>query len=332
MPPALEPARERDKLMVQLHPWPGERLPKETLRPAAAQDTVAYGYLGDMQLRLVFDEPGAAHAAAVRPDDLDRLELTPQKAVAQAAFNSKRASGSPQITPLAGGVHALRGRHQDYNATFLLDRAFWRQQLEKFPQGLLAALPRKGVLMFAPAGDAVVQAELHKQAARLLATAGPSALSACVYRFDTTGWHPHADLPQPQPAAPVAAAKKAEDDGEDEVEEEIEDDVDLDKAAQGQRMLALSILGTLLVNGVARSGALSLLPVFALYVALGVYSLVGVVRLASGLGKTTGATIFYMVLTFVPLVSLVAWIVLSVQATRKLRAAGWRVGLLGAKP
>ena len=61
-----EPARERERLMVQLHPWTGERLAKETLRQPAAQDTIAYGYLGDMQLRLVFDEPGVASAAAVQ--------------------------------------------------------------------------------------------------------------------------------------------------------------------------------------------------------------------------------------------------------------------------
>lgn len=335
MPAVQEPARERDRLMVQLHPWPGERLPKETLRPSPAQETVAYGYLGDLQFRLVFDEPGVAHASAVRPDDLARLELTPQKAVAYASLNSKRASGAPQIAPLGGGIHALRGQHLDYNATFLLDRTFWRGQLEKFPQGLLAALPRKGVLMFAPAGDAGVEAELKKQAARMLASAGPSMVSACIYRFDATGWHPYADLPQPQVApAAKAAARRADDDDEDDEDaaEAVEDGVDLDKAAQGQRMLALSILGALLVNGAARTGALSALPLFAMYAALGIYSLVGVVRLSTGLGKSTGSTIVYMVLTFVPLVSLAAWIVLSVQATRKLRAAGWQVGLLGAKP
>lgn len=273
-----DPARGRDRLMVQLHPWPGERLPKETLRASAALDTVAYGYLGDLQLRLVFDEPGVASATAVRPDDLARLELTPQKAVAYATSNTKRAGGTPQIAPVAGGIHTVRGQHPDYNASYMLDRTFWRQQLEKFPQGMLAALPRKGVLMFAPAGDPAIEAELKKQAARMLASAGPSM------------------------------------------------------AAKGQRMLVLSILGALLVNGVARSGLLPVLPVFALYVALGIFSLVGVVRLSSGLGKPTGSTIFYMVLTFVPLVSLVAWIVLSLQATRRLRAAGWQVGLLGARP
>lgn len=335
-----EPARERDRLMVQLHPWPGERLARETLRPSPATDTVGYGYLGDLQLRLVFDEPGVSNAAAVRPDDLARLELTPQKAVAYATSNSKRASGAPQVTPLAGGIFTLRGQHADYNATFMLDRTFWRQQLEKFPQGLLAVLPRKGVLVFAAAGDAGAEAELKKQAARMLASAGPSTLSACVYRFDATGWQPYADLPRPQPqpqVAPVAAsARKVDDDEDDEDAEDtagkVDDSVDLDKAAKGQRMLALSVLGSLLVNGAARSGMLSTLPIFAMYVALGIYSLVGVVRLSSGLGKPTASTIVYMVLTFVPLVSLGAWIFLSVQATRKLRAAGWRVGLLGARP
>ncbi|MEJ5989385.1 hypothetical protein WG902_05260 [Ramlibacter sp. PS3R-8] len=333
-----EPARERDRLMVQLHPWPGERLARETLRPSPAADTVAYGYLGDLQLRLVFDEPGVSRTSAVRPDDLARLELTPQKAVAYASSNSKRASGAPQVTPLDGGIHTLRGQHADYNATFMLDRTFWRQQLEKFPQGLLAAVPRKGVLMFAPAGDAAVEAQLQKIATRTLASAGAATLSACIYRFDATGWQPYADLPRPQPqVAPVvtAAARKVDDDDDDDeadAEEQVDAGVDLDKVANGQRMLVLSILGSLLVNGVARSGVLSTLPIFAMYVVLGLYSLVGVVRLSSGLGKPTPSTILYMVLTFVPLVSLGAWIWLSVQATRQLRAAGWRVGLLGARP
>jgi hypothetical protein len=38
-----------------------------------------------------------------------------------------------------------------------------------------------------------------------------------------------------------------------------------------------------------------------------------------------------MVLSCIPLLSLGLWILLSLQATRVLRAAGWRVGLLGAR-
>jgi hypothetical protein len=197
------------------------------------------------------------------------------------------------------------------------------------------------VLLFAPAGQVAVEQALGRQAARLLATADGTRLSACLYRFDATGWHPHADLPQ------AASASARNDDADDE--EESDDDAeqrgaggqpalhgvdaeeDLDKAARGQRMLVYGILGGFALNALARSGILQPWAVFALFMALSVYCLLGVVRLGTGLGKSRGVTILCMVLTFVPLVSVLTWIVLSVQATRALRAAGWRVGLFGAR-
>jgi len=324
-----EPERERANLLVQVQHWPGERMDRECLRPTKqAQDTVAYGYLGDMQLRFVFDAPGLAQAAAVRPEDLPRLELSPQKAVAQAAVNAKRFNGAPQVTTLGGGVYSLRGAHLEYNATYLLDRAFWRGQLEKFPQGLLAALPRKGVLMFCPAGDAAVEAELARQAGRILASADTAAVSSCIYRFDATGWHPHAELPRPA-TKPAPAARR--EDGDVESRPAEDDGMDLDKVAAGQRMLVFSILGGFVLNAIERGAAPNQFVMIALGVALVVYSLLGVVRLAFGLGRSTVGTIVFMVLSFVPLLNLASWILLSVQATRALRAAGWRVGLLGAK-
>jgi hypothetical protein len=325
-----EPGRERENLMVQLQSWPGERMHKECLRPPAAPlDTVAYGYLGDMQLRFVFDEPGLARSAAVRPADLARLGLTPPQAVARAVANCKRFCGPPQVTSLADGVYTLRGAHLEYNATYLLDRGFWRGQLEKFPQGLLAALPRKGVLLFAAAGNAGVEAELGRQAARILASADSAAISSWVYRFDASGWQPQAGLPRPEPKAARAPASDFGD--EPAAESDHDGVVDLEKAARGQRMLVFSILGGFMLNGYERVTTPNVYVFIALTLFITIYSLVGVVRLSSGLGRSTGAKIVFMVLTFVPLANLVSWIVLSVQATRALRAAGWSVGLLGAK-
>jgi hypothetical protein len=332
-------ARERQNLMLELQPWPGERIGRECLRaPEGPRDGVVYGYLGDMQLRLVFEEPGLGPAAPVQPQDLERLELTPQKAVAHAAANSRRANGEPRISSLSDGVYSLRGQHPDYNASYLFDRAFWKAQLEKFPRGLLAALPRKGVLLFAPAGQIVVEQALAHQAARMHASADALRLSACVYRFDAAGWHPHADLPRPAIAAPAPEDKDA--DADEEADDRdgdrrpavhgVDAEEDLDKAARGQRMLVHGILGGFALNAMARSGVQPWV-MFALFMALAVYSLLGVVRLSAGLGKSRGATILCMVLTFVPLVSVLTWIVLSVQATRALRAAGWRVGLFGAR-
>lgn len=326
-----EPERRREHLLLQVLPWTGARMDKECLRPpSAGQDTVFYGYLGDMQLRFVFDQPRVALPAAVRHEDLARLELSPQQAVKLAAGNTLAVNGPAQVTPLEGGVYALRGAHTEYNATYLLDRAFWRAQLEKFPQGLLAALPRKGVLLFAPAGNAAVEGELARQAARILAAAHTAHVSACIYRFDAAGWHPHADLPKPP------AAKEDDEEDDDDaaaVRKRPSPDAperDLDRVARGQRMLVFSVLGGFVVNAVERAGAHPGI-VLALALALTFYSLLGVVRLGSGMGRSTGATISLMVLTCVPLVNLLTWIVLSFQATRVLRAAGWKVGLLGAR-
>lgn len=321
--------RDRENLLVQLRHWPGPRVPKESLVPPRGEPApgMAFGYLGDIQLRFVFDVPALDQPIAVRPEDIERLDLTPGRAVAIAAANVKRQGGVPHVAPLNGGIYALKGAHEDYSQGYMLDRAFWRGQLEKFPKGLLAALPRRGMLIFAPAGDTAVEAELARQAGRIAAAAGTAVVSNCLFRFDATGWNVHADLPKPAPA-PAAAPRK--NNMEIDATAEEHDGSDLDKAASGQKILIYSILLGFVVNAVARVGAHPIV-VLAFVAGLAFYSLVGVVRLGSGLGKSTGATIAFMVLSFVPLFNIVSWIVLSVQATRRMRAAGWSVGLLGAR-
>lgn len=327
------PARERTSLVVEMHRWAGDRIEKEGLRPPATPgDALAYGYLGDLELRLLFRQPGLA--AGVQSEDLQPLELTPGKAVSLGAQNVLRALGPAHIVPLQGGVYMLRGAHPVDNAIYLLDRNFWRGQLQKFPQGLVAALPRRGALLFAPGGSPEVEGELARQAAAMAQAAGADALSALVYHFDAEGWHPHGELPRP--VAKVAAPVAADDDDAsrpsalDDEDVELDDGMDLEKAAKGQRMLVMSVIGGFVLNAMARAGVQPVL-MLALLIGLGIYSLLGVVRLGTGLGKSTGATIFCMVLSFFPLLNLVCWIVLSVQATRALKAAGYSVGLLGAR-
>lgn len=323
--------RDRENLVLRMQKWPGPPIASEGLVPAAAESGMAFGYLGDMQVQLVFEQPGGA-AAAVRPEDLARMALTPGKAVGVAAMNNKRRNGAPQIGPLgSGGIHVLRCAQQERATGYFLDRAFWREQLAKFPQGMLAALPRSGVLMFAPAGDPAVQVELLQQAARLYRDAAAGSLSACLYRFDAKGWSVAGSLPQAASAAPPRAP--ADDEREEGVRGDAQewDDEDQDKAAQGQKILIRSLLLGFVLNAMNRGGVP---PVIVLVLALlvTIYSLWGVVRLSSGLGKSTASTIAFMVLSFVPLGNLVVWIYLSVQASRRLRAAGWQVGLLGARP
>jgi hypothetical protein len=102
-------------------------------------------------------------------------------------------------------------------------------------------------------------------------------------------------------------------------------------AAGGQKIAIYSILLTFVLNATSRTQSLPPGVVLLLSFLLGVYSLVGIVRICSGLDKVQGTKILFMVCAFVPLANIVTLIYLSVRTTKLLRAAGWDVGLMGAK-
>lgn len=113
--------------------------------------------------------------------------------------------------------------------------------------------------------------------------------------------------------------------------DDLDEDERAELAARGQRILILSILLNLGLNGAQRSNAASPLVLAALGFVVAVWSLLGVVKICSALGRSQPAKLTYMALSFVPLVNLVSLVVLSVRATRLLRSAGWKVGLFGAR-
>lgn len=54
-------------------------------------------------------------------------------------------------------------------------------------------------------------------------------------------------------------------------------------------------------------------------------------RLATALGMSTESTVLFLIAMLIPFLGLVCLLVLNARATRALRKAGVRVGLLGAK-
>lgn len=310
--------------------------------PSAAQAQLAiYGYLGDMALRLVFRDQDCIDSP-VRLEEIARLELTPERALALATVNFKRINGPAEVRRFAPGVHALWASNPDAYAGYLLDRTYWRSQLKRYAQGVLVALPRPGNVLFASAADTAAAQELKRLAAQSYHAADEHGLSAYLYRFDAEGWHVHERLPEapagktsmPAPRlkdttsrdtsanARRLAARQLERD-----EEEREESLSL--AAKGQKMVIHSIFFNLGLGGLERNHALPAMVLLALYVGIAVYALIGVVRMCSGLNQAQGQKISFMVLTFFPLVNLMALVYLSCKITARLRQAGWRVGLLG---
>lgn len=103
-------------------------------------------------------------------------------------------------------------------------------------------------------------------------------------------------------------------------------------AARGQRIVIYGILLNIAVGAAGRGHALPDLAIQALSVGVGIFTLLGVLNICSGLGKGQTQKILFMVLSFFPVLNLIALVYLSVRTTSMLRRAGWRVGLLGARP
>jgi hypothetical protein len=103
-------------------------------------------------------------------------------------------------------------------------------------------------------------------------------------------------------------------------------------AASGQKIVIYSILLTFVVRGMVQGQAVP--PLVAMVLAFGVaaYSLLGVLRICSALKKSQNQKLMFMVLSCIPWLNLIALVILNAKATALLRSAGWRVGLLGARP
>ena len=101
----------------------------------------------------------------------------------------------------------------------------------------------------------------------------------------------------------------------------------LTRIARGQRFviygILLNIATVALTAAVGKVAALVYIP--ALLV-----SLVGLHGLASGLGYAVWKEVFLIVLMFAPLLNLIILARINSQATKMLRAGGYKVGLFGA--
>ena len=103
----------------------------------------------------------------------------------------------------------------------------------------------------------------------------------------------------------------------------------IELVASGQKLVIYAILAYFAAAAVrATMGDIGFLVAFA---ALGL-AILGIVRLGKGLGLHIAVRVLCVVLMFIPLVGLIMLLVLNGMATRRLKAAGYKVGLGGARP
>lgn len=112
-----------------------------------------------------------------------------------------------------------------------------------------------------------------------------------------------------------------------ELEQPRDAEPGIERVASAQKLVIYSILTYFAAMAIrALLGPVGM----AVLIAAVVMGLVGSFRLCSSLGYSTLVKVILMVLMLLPLISLLVLLVLNRKATALLRAAGYRVGLLGA--
>ena len=106
-----------------------------------------------------------------------------------------------------------------------------------------------------------------------------------------------------------------------------------EKVRTGQQFVIYAVLLNLLsfplrLGLAGGEGFMVSLVIVLIALALGI---VGIIRLSTGLGYHWLLAVLFCLLLVIPLVNLIVLLFLSTKATRQLRAAGYKVGFLGAQ-
>jgi hypothetical protein len=196
-PPPTASAIAPDDLLLVLRERPGADKRDQALAlvepfdvplPGGAAATMApawFDLIGDLQLRLVRNTPD--HVLALHASELEDLALDVDQALALALANLHRLHGAPAASPWHD-LQRVDGRSEDVASAYFMDRAFWRARLREHPDGLVAAVPRTDLLVFAPRADAAAVHSMRRGVPGLHAQGGDWRLSSALYLFGDEGW------------------------------------------------------------------------------------------------------------------------------------------------
>jgi hypothetical protein len=188
----------RENLMVVLRESIGVNRLDETLTPTGKMkarlpngqdieiEMAHWDYIGDMHVRFVFDGPHTMENAT--PQELEALNLSNvHDALAVAIANIKRIYGEPSVTAW-NNLMSIEGKLPDLNSSYFLDREFWRKLLQKHPEGVVASVPKRGGLLYAPLSDVKAVDSLGKAVGYLHASSERLRISSALYLFKDDKW------------------------------------------------------------------------------------------------------------------------------------------------
>jgi hypothetical protein len=113
------------------------------------------------------------------------------------------------------------------------------------------------------------------------------------------------------------------------VDDVVDNSEALELVAGGQKRIIYAILLDLVSAAVSKTFPTPI--VFTLGLLALILAITGILRLCNGMGYSTLNKVFLVITLFIPLVNLIVLVSLSIRATSRLKAGGYKVGFLGAK-
>ena len=145
-----------------------------------------FDLIGDMHVRFVID--GEHSMQNLTAEEFSAFGLTPEQAVEIAIANIKRRYGTPHASSWDDGIMLVSGDSPDLDSSYFLDMAFWENLLRDNPDGLIAGVPKRGGLIFAPVSDKLAVLSLERSIRALYESSESMRVSAGLYLFKDGKW------------------------------------------------------------------------------------------------------------------------------------------------
>jgi hypothetical protein len=148
-----------------------------------------FNLIGDMHVRFVID--GERTMESLTREQFAAYNLTPEEAVDIAIRNIRNRYGEPRAKPWTSAIMLVAGNSPDFDSSYFLDRSFWNAESLKHPEGMIAGVPKRGGLIYAPVSDARAVTSLEHSIRSLYETSENMRVSSLLYLYKDGGWSVH---------------------------------------------------------------------------------------------------------------------------------------------
>lgn len=173
--------------------WPTIQLEPEYPQKAEIDGKIVdfnlawFTLIGDTQLRFVLDDE--ASMTNVTVEEFERYGVSTEQAIHTSIENIERTYGVAQYSEWQRGIYVVKAGSDDLASSHLLNRRFWADVDTTYPDGVVAGIPDRATLIFAPLEDQEASQLLVGNLPQLKTGSGQNGISDRAFIRVDGKWH-----------------------------------------------------------------------------------------------------------------------------------------------